>query len=873
MGLLRTDFFRTIFFIFTLFFLHISTAFSVAIRGGKISGKVIDDKTDEAMAGVTLVLEGTKLGAVTDAIGHYNIENVPAGKQRILVRFIGYETQKRTVTVEENTKLVLNFYLTESAVTAAEIEVVATKERQAAEDPRTSLFRIEPKQTKVLAGGAEDVLRSLQAIPGVLAQNDFSSQLFVRGSGPDQNLMLMDDIEVFNPYRLYGTISMFNPETVSDISLITGGFPAKYGDRLSAVLDITNRDGTVEQAIAGTLNANITDANAIFEGRTPFGLEGSWLISTRRTYYDLIVGPILKDAGLVEGDVAFPNFWDFQSKLAFQVHPEHRLQLNAVIGRDNVDIITSERDSEQPDSLNLGNNTKNDVFGAAWHYTPTANMLNKFVASWYRNSGDTRFSGTFVDDAAYSEEELEEFEEQGIDPNLLAFQAVETKSTFEFIKTSLRNELSIKSNRHLLEGGIGTDFLTTSIFFFVDASESAKAAYEALVQSGQAGSVPFGSTITQSVSYFRSNAYVQDRIEVLKNKLFLQPGLRLDYYQLIEKAYLAPRFNFSYALDGITTVRGAWGMYYQSPGYEKLVDQDEFFDLSQGDTFIRALNAERAIHYVLGVDHWLNDRWQLKVEGYYKQFDDLLVQKKELNTFYEVSYTGGDWYDTASWSAPYPVTQERLSSIPVNGGTGHAYGIELLLEKRRTTKDDRLNGWISYAYAIANRTREGLEMPFDYDQRHTINIVVDYKLNDWLDLGVRWRFGSGYPYTPPVGVTPRVVPLDEDETVWAIQRDSFFGNRVIFDLDYGEESNQNSERLPTYHRLDIRFTAHSHYSAGYLTFDWDFYLDIINAYNNQNVISYRYDIVKNSNGGAPLLERETQSMLPIIPTLGICVWF
>ncbi|WP_169304755.1 TonB-dependent receptor [Chloroherpeton thalassium] len=850
-----------------------STGLSKPLRSGEISGKVLDSKTDEAMAGVTLVLEGTTLGTVTDAAGRYKIANVPAGEQTILARFIGYQTQKRTITIQENAKLVLNFYLTESAVTAAAIEVVATKERQAPEDPRTSLFRIEPKQTKVLAGGAEDVLRSLQAIPGVLAQNDFSSQLFVRGSGPDQNLMLMDDIEVFNPYRLYGTISMFNPETVSDISLITGGFPAKYGDRLSAVLDITNRDGTQEKAIAGKLNANITDANAIFEGRAPFGLEGSWLISSRRTYYDLIVGPILKDAGLVEGDVAFPNFWDFQTKLAVQVHPEHQLQLNAVIGRDNVDIVTSERDSEQPDSLNLGNTTKNDVFGAAWHYTPTPNALNKFVVSWYRNSGDSRFSGTFVDDAAYSEEELEEFEEQGIDPTLLAFQAVETESTFEFLKTSLRDEISIKSNRHLFEAGVGTDFLTTSIYFFVDASESAKAAYQALVQSGQAGSIPFDTIITQSVSYFRSNAYVQDRIEILKNKLFLQPGLRFDYYKLIDKAYLAPRFNFSYALDDITTIRGAWGMYYQSPGYEKLIDQDEFFDLSQGEEFIRTLSAERAIHYVLGVDRWLNDRWQLKLEGYYKHFDDLLVQKKEVSTIYEVSYTGGDWYDTASWSAPYAVTEERLSSIPVNGGTGHAYGFEILLEKRRTTKDDRLNGWISYAYAIANRSRDGLEMPFDYDQRHTINVVVDYKLNDWLDLGVRWRFGSGYPYTPPVGVTPRVVPLDENETVWAIQRDSFLGDRVIFDIDYGDESNQNSKRLPAYHRLDIRFTAHSHYSAGYLSFDWDFYLDIINAYNNQNVISYRYDIVENPNGGAPLLERETQSMLPIIPTLGICVWF
>jgi hypothetical protein len=116
--------------------------------------------------------------------------------------------------------------------------------------------------------------------------------LIIRGSGPDQNLIIFDDVEVFNPYRLYGAISMFNPETVEDINLITGGFPARYGDRLSAVLEVTNRDGIRNKFFSGNVNVNLTNANVVIEGKNPFGINGSWIFNSRRTYYDLLLEPL-----------------------------------------------------------------------------------------------------------------------------------------------------------------------------------------------------------------------------------------------------------------------------------------------------------------------------------------------------------------------------------------------------------------------------------------------------------------------------------------------------------------------------------------------------------------------------------------------------
>lgn len=234
---------------------------STALAGGTLKGKVIDAVSKEPMAGVIIKVDDTEFGAVSKADGSFKIENIPAGTYTLRATFVGYQPLVRTVSIEEGQVLALTLQMQESSVETREIEVTAENYRQPKEDVRTSLYKLEPKQVKNLAGGVEGVLRGLQAIPGVLAANDFSSQLYIRGSGPDQNLMLVDDIEVFNPYRLYGTISMFNPETVADISLITGGFPAKYGDRLSAVLDVSNRDGIRDRYFTAQINANVTDAN------------------------------------------------------------------------------------------------------------------------------------------------------------------------------------------------------------------------------------------------------------------------------------------------------------------------------------------------------------------------------------------------------------------------------------------------------------------------------------------------------------------------------------------------------------------------------------------------------------------------------------
>lgn len=245
----------------------------------------------------------------------------------------GYELYEiEDLVLHENESRTLKIEMLRTGFVTEEITVEG-KFRQAQDDLRTSLINISPKDVKKLPGAVEDVLRSLQSLPGVSTPNDFTSQLVIRGSGPDQNLIIMDDVEIFNPYRLYGLVSMFNPETLNDITLITGGFPSMYGDRLSAVLDVTNREGRSDVDFALTSNINIANANLIAEGRNPFNLPGSWMLSTRRTYYDLIIGPFAKSTGLITEDSAFPSFEDLQMKVAFGPFKKHKFFINGIFSK------------------------------------------------------------------------------------------------------------------------------------------------------------------------------------------------------------------------------------------------------------------------------------------------------------------------------------------------------------------------------------------------------------------------------------------------------------------------------------------------------------------------------------------------------------
>jgi hypothetical protein len=815
---------------------------------GSIAGVVVSRENGQPLPFANVLVEGTKWGTKADEKGGFIFESIPPGVYTITARLLGYtDGFAEDVRVEEGKTTGTTLRLSESAIPFGEIQVTAERARKL-EDIRSSLLAIAPFRAKTLAGVGEDVMRTLQALPGVLSPNDFTAQLIVRGSGPDQNLIVMDDIEIFNPYRLYGIISMFNPETASDINLITGGFPAKYGDRLSAVLDVKNKEGDKSRSLSGSVNASITNANVVLNGRSPFGDDGSYLVSARRTYYDLILGPIAKHSGLVSGDVAFPNFSDLQYKIVTEPGGGHRIIANGLFSKDAVAIVSGPNRST-PDSVNVTDETRNDVLGLAWHYIPSKNFFSKLSTSWYRSQGTSEFGGDFLDPSLNRD-----YYQETKDTTGLRLYNVEFDSRYIFRKISLKEEMGWFAGDHTIELGGGIDLLKNSIIWHFRPDETLKAFL-------RSRGIAWIDDFVQSRDYERLNVFLQDKIHI-GERLSVQPGIRLDYYGIIGSSSFQPRLNVSYVLDAITTVRGAWGIYKQSPGYEKLFDQNAFYDLTNAAT--GQLRPESATHYVLGLDRWISNEWQFRIESYYKKFDDVIVQEYLPGTLYQVSpVPGGDPRKPSGWTRPAAVIGDSLTTLPINGATGDAYGLELLLEKRNAEAGSRLSGWLGYSLAKAERTRDNIKTPFRFDQRHTVNLVLDYRLSSWLDVGIRWRYGTNFPYTPPIGVQPRVVSITQngvDQRV--LQTDS--QGHVVFDIDRGGEANRYSARLPAYHRLDLRATAR----AGYWGLDWNFYLDVINVYNRHNLLAYRFYLKDDLTIGT-----NEVTMLPLLPTLGVSVRF
>lgn len=839
-----------------MFKILLSLIFSAVIlfaQTGGLTGTVTENGS--SLPGVNILIINSSIGGVTDEEGVYRITQIPVGKQSVRFSAVGFKTQVIDVNIIEGRLLELNVKMETEVIEVDQIEVI-DKRIQGQDDPTTSLIDLQPEGARVLPGAVTDVFRTLQALPGVLAPNDFSSQLIIRGSGPDQNLIIMDDVEVFNPYRLYGVISMFNPESVTDINLITGGFPVQYGDRLSAVLDVTNRQGDISKSITGNLNASIVSANLVLEGKNPLDIPGSWLISSRRTYYDLIIEPFVKNAGLVEDNVTFPNFYDVQAKLAFGPFNGHKFFINGLLSRDGVNLVSSE-DRENPDSIAVIDDSDNDLASLAWHYASDTTMLNKVIVSWYRNRGRTNFDSKLLD-PSLNRNDFADTAPDTLAPYLLGFMF---NSDFTFQKYSIDDKfLYYWGKNNEFSAGAGVDFMRTLVKFDFDLDPELRAFF-----NSNPNIRAVFDDIGDEIKYSRYRAWVQNKF-ALGDKLILQPGLRFDYYDILEKGYLAPRISLAYALNDLTTLRAAWGFYYQSPGYEKLRDGNKLLDFDK--KYTTGLEAERSTHYVLSLERWLSSQWRAKIEGYYKKFDDLIIPKQVTGKIYTTEpVPGGDPAQRSGWAQPFTVQGDSLTQIPVNDSYGEAYGLEFFLEKKNIAGVTEIDGWISYSLAKTERQEYGRTLPFNFDQRHTLNIVLNYEANSWLDIGVRFQYGSGFPITEPVGIKPRITLVDTngdlipDSPDIATRGES---DEVIFDADFGGVENRYTSRNPAYHRLDIRFSA----KADYWDLDWVFYLDVINVYNRSNVVGYDYYVKDDLTLG-----REKNTMFPILPTLGFNVRF
>ena len=302
-----------LFFIFGFLFSQSMTA--------SINGFVRDDASGEPISYANVFLSNSSIGAATNSDGYFVLSGIPSGLYEVNVTMIGYGVFKEEVNLLNRESVRLEIRLIEEAIKGT--EVLVTAERQKFErSMESSQIALDLREINSAPAFVEpDVFRTLQMLPGVQTTSDFSSALYVRGSTPDQNLIMLDGIAIYNPYHLGGIFSTFNTDAIKEADFHAGGFPARYGGRMGAILNVINREGNTEK-ITGSANLSLISSKALIEGPLPKwkGMKGSWMISGRRTYIDKVVKALNLPSGSKNADgsdvpLEFPYyFYDYQIK-------------------------------------------------------------------------------------------------------------------------------------------------------------------------------------------------------------------------------------------------------------------------------------------------------------------------------------------------------------------------------------------------------------------------------------------------------------------------------------------------------------------------------------------------------------------------------
>lgn len=684
---------------------------------GTISGRVIDAETRETLPGVNIVIDGTRLGAAADAKGFFIIRDVPVGEYRLHIRMVGYKSKIiRQVEVASDQTTQLDVELEAVPIEMGAVTVTRGKREAAGERLNPSQRELEPRAVETLAGGGEDIFRAITSMPGVVARSDASAQFYVRGGTPDQNLILIDDVPVFNPYRLKalgGPISMFNPDVVEYVELLPGGFSAQYGDKLSSVLIARNREGD-RFMNKGKTSMSLIDMRVLVEGPLPgTGEEGSWLLSGRRTYYDLLLDRM---ADVPTGTV-FPNFRDIQGKIVYDLSPEQKIRVNYSDSREEMILTELEIEGEGEDLdifddeefFSLSNNIDSRLASVGWMNAYSDVSLSNLTLSRFNDSWTMNFK---AGDYHYSP--------------VISMQKMEIREDLTHILTP----------RHTLKAGLAVSDLITDIGISMRMDSSSY--YDQNPEDRREGDADIiERDIRLQNASSMTGFYIQDEWQLIPPVFTILGGLRADHSSFTQEWVYSPRLSMTYNLDHRTSLHMGWGHYYQAPNFVSLFERFErSIEWNLFETI--KLETEKSEHSLLGIEFQPSEAYVTKLEGYYKHLDNLVVQRDSAYNY-----------------------------IPDNSGDGFSYGAEVFLQKRDLPRS-RFSGWMSYSYSVS---KEKGEKPYyyyrDFDQRQTLSVVGRVNLYNNMYLDIQYGYGSGFPWTrPQFDSNGRVVRDSDGEIVF-----------------------------------------------------------------------------------------------------------
>jgi hypothetical protein len=793
-----------------------------------IAGVVRHVETRALLPDVTIIAGERR--TVTERDGRFALR-VPPGAVVIEVTAAEFYPLSTPIDVTLADATDIELLLVPRAGFASTVDVVAAPPPAAA----PSAVVVTPAEVLRTPGALDNVFRTLQTLPGVSAAEEFSSRLAVRGGAPDQNLTVMDSVEIHDPYRLFGLTSAFNPETITRFELATGGFSVKYGDRLSSLLVIENREGSRRERLNGSGSLSITDANIILEGGMPKAANGSWLFSARRTYYDLVASRV--------ADQEFPRFADIQAKAVVDLSPGRTLSVFGLRSRQDAALDIDNDDARGE----FNDNTDNDLASVRLDATLGRTARSHTIVA-YSNS-----ASTFGVNAAF------ENTSQRANSSEATFDVAHVvfARALSLRDVSVRQELGWTRGAHVIEAGGELHRLGTELAFEIRGDRNPAAANG----SSQQGGAGLPDSLQSVRDVTRGGLWLLDRWQAAP-PLALEAGVRLDRSGINGDTQLSPRVTTVWSLDVRTRLRVAAGRYTQSPGYEKLVQSDYVLDLTGN---IDRLRSEQAVQVSSGLERDFPGGTTLRVEGYYKTSSRLLVGRLETDEERQARLAQYDFPPAFASSIP---VDPIITSTPTNDGRGRAYGFDVFISRTTVPVSARVRGWASYTWGRAERESYGRVYPFEYDRRHAFSMVAAYRLSDHWEASATTRVASGFPRTPPLGVRVAsqadIVDIDNDgnreELVPALDR-----GYPIYAVDYGGVGNLNSGRLPLFARVDLRITWRPRGAQS----GWEVFGEIINLLNRQNAGALEAVLEYDPASDRPQIIEQRDQGIPRLPTIGL----
>ena len=709
---------------------------------GILSGFVVDGESGDALHGAHVILPGVGSGAVTNEAGFFAFPGLGSRPVSVVVTYLGYARLDTTVTASSSFR---RFALDPTAFMVSGVVVEEDAERRADLTITPGLISVSSRELQQLPGtfGNTDVLESLKWLPGVQRTGEATGGLLVRGSGPDQNLYLIDGAPIYHPWHAFSLISTFQTDTFKDVSLYRGAFPAEFGGRLSAVLDAELRDGSHDEPSA---TIEVSGLNASFLMESPISERSSFMLSGRRSYIDRLIGrshPVEDASGRRDTLRTGYYFYDWSAKFSFRPDSRSSVSVSWYAGQDVLDL-------RLPFDLSLDFNSwlrPADLF-----FEVDQNWGNRILSTRYQRLLTSRlFLSTVLFHSEYRARE-----NTLIRPSQTS--AVASDYSVNLEDTGVRMVLDwYPSLAHQVRVGAETvrHRFGSDLDALVDYTPTLS---EPLVQSSH--------TTTTEASIF-----IQD-IWTPGPTVRVFPGLRASVFGKGGYVRIAPRLSMQWAIDPTwLIVRGAASSHVQY--LQRIRDRNAFlYDLVSSRWVPVGSGAEpaRSTQFSLGAESHFLPRTVLRLDGFVREGRGTLLPEDE---FQSKDGLLGPGIEVATLLGQYDSGEER------------SRGIEVGME----TRSDRWTVIGSFTWMRSeNRIIEAHPQPWRpsrFDTPHAFSLVVAREGNRWeLGTSVDWR--SGYPVSVPSSRYQLEDPVS-GETTWYYHRPEL-----------------NNGRLPAYFRMDVR---------------------------------------------------------------------